>query len=295
MNGSRRAFLRAVGGVGVASALAGCGAGGGASADDENAGTPTATAGSNASATETGTGTSAGGDASTPTSTVERRLLLAGTEDETPLVRIDAPAAGPTVVLVGGLHGDEVAGWKAATAATDWEIDAGSLVVIPKATIRAVEARERDHPVWGNANRMFPLDATPRSPLGKALWDAVERADPEYLLDLHSSKGIYSESAYYGQHVFYTEGMTEETEAAIGYLNRAVVPEDRPAYEFTKAPMDVDYEMLARKASRELGAAAALFEVTEKGLAVETQVAWTTAYVKRTLDLLGVRKADGGG
>jgi hypothetical protein len=287
MNGSRRTFLRAVGGVGVASVLAGCGGDGSASADG-TAGAPNATAGSAAAATRTGTPNAT----DRPTPSVERRLLMEGTEDETPLVRIDAPDEGPTVVLVGGLHGDEVAGWKAATAATDWAIDAGSLVVIPKAVIRAVEARRREHPAWGNANRLFPPDAAPRSPLGKALWDAVERADPDCLIDLHSSKGIYSESPYYGQHVFYTEEMTEETEATIEYLDRAVVPDDRPAYEFTKAPMTVDYEMLARRASRDLGAAAALFEVTEKGLDVETQVAWTTAYVEKTLDLLGVRAMD---
>lgn len=284
MTRSRRSLLRAVGGIGgtgVAASLAGCGGGAAGSAGDGNdTASPTGAVGN-------GTGT----DTATPEpeQTVERRLIMEGTKDETPLVSIDAPRNGPTVVLVGGIHGDEVNGWKTATAATAWDIDAGSLVVIPKAAIRAVETRQRKHPVWGDANRMFPLDEEPRSPLGKALWSAVEGADPDYVVDLHSSKGIYSESAYYGQHVFRTEGLAEATTETIAYLNSEVVPESKPTYEFTQAAIDVDYEMLVRKANEELGVPTTLFEVTEKDLDVETQVAWTTAYVEKLLDELGVR------
>ncbi|MFC4356643.1 succinylglutamate desuccinylase/aspartoacylase family protein [Halobium salinum] len=291
MTRSRRHFLRAVGaagGVGAMTSLTGCGADSGQSTDGASRtnGTAPETSTGESTTTETTTATPA------PEQAVDRRLLMEGTDDETPLVRIDAPEAGPTVVLVGGLHGDEVGGWRAATAATEWTIDAGSLVVIPKAAIRAVEARQRMHPEWGNANRMFPLDAEPRSPLGTALWEAVEASDPDYVVDLHSSKGIYSESAYYGQHVFRTEGLAAATTETIEYLNAEVVPDSRPAYEFTQAPIDVDYEMLVRKANHELGAETALFEVTEKNLDTETQVAWTTAYVEKLLDVLGVRAMD---
>jgi predicted deacylase len=186
-----------------------------------------------------------------------------------------------------------VAGWKAATTAIGWEVDAGSLVVIPKATIRAVEAREREHPTWGYTNRHFPLGADPRSPPAAALWGALRRVAPDYLLDLHSSRGIYgSGDGGVGQCAFHTPGVAEATTRAVAYLNREVVPADRPGYEFSPEPLRGRYEMLVWKAHVELDLPAVLFEVTEKGLAVETQVAWTTAFLRRLLAALGVRTTE---
>lgn len=302
MSLDRRTLLRTLGAGTVGTAIAGCSSRGNGGSET----TGTSTSGSTAEATGTKTGTTRTSTKTSRTTqttqttteaqqkqTVTRESIMPGTPDETPVVTIDAEAEGKRVLLVGGVHGDEVSGWKTATAVTEWSIDAGTLVVIPRASRRAIEKRQRKHPVWGNTNRMFPSGEDPRSPLGKALWQTVVDADPDYVFDLHSSIGIYTQSVYYGQNIYRTPELEPQITQVINYLNDEIVPESKPTYDFVQNDIDVDYEMLVTKARDDLGIPSALFEVTEKGLSRKTQVAWTTAYVRKLFDVLGIKSMDG--
>lgn len=212
-----------------------------------------------------------------------------GSDDETPLVRVDGPEPGPTMVVVGGVHGDEESGWRAAERATEWPVESGTLIVIPRANAPAVERGTRNFPDWVDLNRQFPPGEPPRTPLARGIWRAVVRHDPDGVLDLHSSDGIYGEDEFYvGQNVFRTEGLRPEVEAAVTRLNEDRVPADRPEYEFVHNGAGSEKALLTIKANRDLGAETALFEVTTRELPLQTRVEWTAAFVRAILSLWGM-------
>ena len=61
--------------------------------------------------------------------------IAVGTEWETPYYRIETGKPGPTVMIVGGVHGNEPGGWQAAEQIASWELSRGSLLVVPRANI----------------------------------------------------------------------------------------------------------------------------------------------------------------
>lgn len=64
--------------------------------------------------------------------------ILAGTEHETTGYVRTAETDGPTVMVIGGIHDNEVAGYKAAAKVTDMAIERGQLVTIPRANVAAI-------------------------------------------------------------------------------------------------------------------------------------------------------------
>ena len=53
--------------------------------------------------------------------------IMGGTDHETTVHIYDSNRSGPTTVVVGGLHGDEQSGVKAATDIADWTVKKGYL------------------------------------------------------------------------------------------------------------------------------------------------------------------------
>lgn len=103
---------------------------------------------------------------------------------------------GPTVMVVAGLHGNEPAGVLAAEKITQWSIQRGKLVVLPRSNPSAIAAEQRGIPDAPtnerDLNRNFPLDkgrCLPRGPQAQALWEIVESNRPDWLVDLHESVG----------------------------------------------------------------------------------------------------------
>ena len=104
----------------------------------------------------------------------------------------DSGVAGPTVMIVGGVHGNEPAGALAAEAIRHWPITRGILVVVPRANVPALAANKRLIPDLdtnlSNLNRNYPRvgkDEPPRGELADAIWNLALKYKPEWLLDLH--------------------------------------------------------------------------------------------------------------
>lgn len=119
-------------------------------------------------------------------------LLAEGTRWETPYYRVEASHDGPTLLVVGGIHGNEPAGWRTAEQVRHWPIVAGVLVVVPQANVPGIEANTRLMPdVPGeraNLNRNFPDEETndsARGEIAQALWQFVQEIEPDWILDLH--------------------------------------------------------------------------------------------------------------
>ncbi|QCC55446.1 succinylglutamate desuccinylase/aspartoacylase family protein [Natronorubrum bangense] len=216
--------------------------------------------------------------------------ILPGTAHETQLYEIDAPQTGPTAMVFGGVHGDERSGIDVAHEVTDWSPDAGTLVVVPETDRVAVDNDEREG-VDGDLNRHFPADREPVSELARGIWSAVEAYDPDVVLDLHRSLGIYGlHREYVGQAIFHSPNA--HGGALADALNDDGVPWYLPLHRFTARETPLSGSLLFQKAARELETSAYLFETTEFLLDRETKVDLTRLATAHVLALHGLLEVE---
>ena len=127
-------------------------------------------------------------------------VLMKGTRYQTTYFVKTGALPGPTIVIVGGVHGDEVAGYLAARRLKNWTIESGTLLLVSDANVPAIKANQRF--VGRNMNALFPgkADGDGNERLAYALWQLIKNSKPDLLLTLHESRGFYSENrARYGQ------------------------------------------------------------------------------------------------
>ncbi len=145
-------------------------------------------------------------EAPTPTATpkpvekVESGFLMKGTRYQTPFYNKRGPMSGPTVVIVGGCHGDEPAGYLAARKLKDWKVQAGTLVLVPDAHIEAIRRNVRAYP--RNMNRLFPgkKNGDAMEKLAYEIWELTKKSKPDLVLTLHESRDFYAnDPKRYGQ------------------------------------------------------------------------------------------------
>ena len=110
---------------------------------------------------------------------------------------MDAPLPGPTVIIQGGIHGDEIAGVHALQELLEDGLQPrrGRLIVIPVMNPGAYRAQERRAPGGLDLNRCFPGDL--RSPelehrLAGHFMALVQSEKPTLVATLHESKTRYS-------------------------------------------------------------------------------------------------------
>lgn len=99
---------------------------------------------------------------------------------------------GPTLLVVGGIQGDEPGGFSAASVlATQYRITSGSVWVVPGLNLRSILQRNRG--VFGDMNRKFAAIAPddPELPLVNAIKDIIMRDDVSMVLNLHDGSGFY--------------------------------------------------------------------------------------------------------
>ncbi|MDC0284252.1 BPL-N domain-containing protein [Mariniblastus sp.] len=119
--------------------------------------------------------------------------LGAGTTWETRWHIMETGVPGPTVLIVGGIHGNEPAGFRAADQIRHWPIKRGKLIVIPQVNRLGVEANIRWSPDHRNdreardLNRNFGTlgQPEPRTEHCRAVWGFIESERPEWIFDLH--------------------------------------------------------------------------------------------------------------
>ncbi len=138
--------------------------------------------------------------------TTTKITVASGTKYATPLYIIDSGKAGPTVMIVGGVHGNEPAGYTAAAKVKDFNIKKGKLLVLPQANKRAVAAGKRS---MGGAdlNRDFPRSKSDSADntLSKAIFSVVKKYDPDWLMDMHEGANYQklTSSSSVGQSLIY--------------------------------------------------------------------------------------------
>jgi predicted deacylase/putative intracellular protease/amidase len=198
-------------------------------------------------------------------------VIAPGTPAATPYYVCDSGVAGPTVVVTGGLHGDEPAGACAADQIRRWPITRGKLVVLPRANAVALQAGKRLTPgaeaSENNLNRNFPhaaSDAPARGALAQALWEFVRQQRPAWLVDLHEGRDFSGQTnTSVGSSVIVFP--TREGQAAAAAMQAAVnasITNSARSFTLRNPPIDGS---LARAAGAHLGAHALIAETTVKG------------------------------
>lgn len=217
----------------------------------------------------------------------ESFTVLAGTEHETAGYVRTATADGPTVVVVGGVHGNEVAGYEAAARLSDAAIERGRLVTVPRANVAAIEDGARTAEDGVDLNRQFPVGEEPTTELARALWDAVTRYDPDVFVDLHESKGVYDGDVVtgVGQTIFHSrdDAALADAREAAAYLNENYVTDS--TYDFGTDPLDPTADglsgLFAYKMARDTDAVSFLVETVFDGPELATRIQWHTQIVRR--------------
>lgn len=204
-------------------------------------------------------------------------LIATGTPSATPYYVRDSGKAGPTVVITGGVHGDEPAGAYAADQIRHWPITRGKLVIVPRANVVALKADKRNTPgeptELGNLNRNFPKakEAGPtRGALATALWDFVRQQKPAWFVDLHEGSdfnAMTNKSVGSSVIVFPTPEGKEVAPAIQAAVNATITNQ---SHHFTLRGPPIDGS-LARAAGAHLGAHAMILETTIKSQALSVR------------------------
>lgn len=219
----------------------------------------------------------------------EHRTILDGTGYETSVHTIDSPNSARTAVVLGGMHGNEIAGIEAAHLATEYTIDRGTLVVIPEANKRAVE-NGHNHGPEGDFNRKFPVGRKPTTTAAQGIWNEILRIDPEFIIDMHNATGIFGISGI-GQAILPTSGVIEHAENTARNLNEEYI---RSHSELSRHTFEVgdtistDRPLLIHKAAGDQNIAGWLTEVTRTDLEMEERIFLHDMMTRKLLRQTGI-------
>lgn len=133
-------------------------------------------------------------------------LLMEGAPTQTPVYLIDSGKPGPVVYVLAGTHGDERAGWYAATMLKGMRISAGKLYVLPQANKPGSEAARRTVQGSLDLNRAYPghPQGDAAMQLAHAIVRDIEKAQPVVVLDLHEAAVFARGRDFLGNKVIYT-------------------------------------------------------------------------------------------
>lgn len=149
----------------------------------------------------------------------------------------------PTIMVVGGIHGDEISGIELTDELNDIRLSNGSLVLLPRANREAVKNGNRTEYYMEDLNRAFfyPKDEK-TSKITYEIISVIERYKPNIILDFHESYYNHDESKdprfYIGNTIIFQEESSEKyselifelidigfvplTDAPKGSLNREI-------------------------------------------------------------------------
>ncbi len=116
-------------------------------------------------------------------------VFFKGTDHELDIYRICGQEQGPTLMVMGGIQGDEPGGYLAADLYVDMGLKKGNLIVVPRANFYSILVNNRGPN--GDMNRKF-AGATkfdPDSDVVTKIKDLM--AESDYFLNMHDGSGFY--------------------------------------------------------------------------------------------------------
>lgn len=204
---------------------------------------------------------------------VSTGVIAEGTRWEMAWRVYDSGQPGPTVLVVGGVHGNEPAGASAAGQIQHWPVKRGRLIVVPRANGPGLAAGTRFLPGVSlktrDLNRDFQKTDSLEGkdgPIGEpaiALWKFVSGHKPDWLIDLHEGTDFHQiNGKSVGSSII--DVHSKATDAAVPLMLKAVnAAVSEPKKKFVRLRYPVDGS-LARAAHERLGAHAMICETTSK-------------------------------
>tara|TARA_B100001115_G_scaffold152462_1_gene122515 strand:+ start:866 stop:2362 length:1497 start_codon:yes stop_codon:yes gene_type:complete len=225
-------------------------------------------------------------------------LLLKGTPRETSWLVLESGKPGPVVLIVGGMHGNEPAGSRAAGQIMHWPIKRGKLVVLPRANATGLDAGIRYVPnspgELRDLNRNFPKTGEKneaRGDLAREIWTLAKRFEPDWVLDLHEGSDFHQiNRKSVGSSIIPTkgEGMDEAVADALRAVNRTI---EDPRKKLVRLRYPVNGS-LARAAHERLGAVSMILETTVKDQPLSLRIRQHRLMVHAILGRLGMSGKD---
>jgi len=157
-------------------------------------------------------------------------IICEGTDYQTVAYFFSSEIEGPTVMIIAGVHGDELAGIKASKQFMEnFEPERGTVIIIPEVNKEACENRVRTMPLEEDLNRVYPGDSKAQdiARLAGELFEIMEVNEIDFLLDLHESIEHYQVNpSHYGQTIILDDDnepfLREISDYLVNQLNRLV-------------------------------------------------------------------------
>lgn len=119
----------------------------------------------------------------------KHEVYFAGTPDELNVYRVFGDRDGKTLMIIGGIQGDEPGGFLSADMYADVSLAKGNLIVVPRANFYSIILGQRGPD--GDMNRQFgdPITARRHAKIVKVLKALM--AESDLLLNLHDGSGFF--------------------------------------------------------------------------------------------------------
>ena len=206
----------------------------------------------------------------------------------------DSGQPGPTVIVTGGIHGDEPAGAAAADQIRSWTVVRGRIIVIPRANTTGLAVGKRRMTdvatSLADLNRDFPRVGQKEPARGTPaveIWAFVEQQKPDWLVDLHEAGTLHgSRIGAIGNTLLPcpSADMTKALPVLLGAVNATI---SDPAKNFIAARPPKD-STLARAAGAHLGVRAMIIETAKTGQTLTVRVDQHRVLVRALLVHLGM-------
>ncbi len=114
------------------------------------------------------------------------------TDNELTIYRINGKEPGKTMMIIGGIQGDEPGGYIAADLYADLLLEVGNLIVVPRANFLSI--RQNSRGVNGDMNRKFAPKTVQDDDYDSRIVEILKSlmAESDVLLNLHEGSGYYS-------------------------------------------------------------------------------------------------------
>ncbi len=121
-------------------------------------------------------------------------VYLANTEHELHVYRIFGKEPGKTIMIIGGIQGDEPGGYLTADLYADISLKKGDLIVVPRANFYSILLNQRDG-MTGDMNRKFSETSDAAKNMEQEIVTILKKliGEADCLLNLHEGSGFYNE------------------------------------------------------------------------------------------------------
>lgn len=199
--------------------------------------------------------------------------------------QISSAEPGPVIVITGGIHGNEIAGFKAAKLLRDCKVDRGTVYIFDRVNAYGIDNNQREFIDGSDLNRKFPGgDSDQASRLAQSLFSFIEENQADLVIDLHESqKCARLDKEYLGQTIITESELIIEVLNVIDKINQQI---DQKDYHFMLEGNPVEGS-LTWAVNKYLEIPAFTFETCME-LELETRIDYQVTLVKYLLQEVGV-------